>query len=92
MVKGKTKSGFKFEITDDAYNDMELLDLIASISDGEVQNMSKAADKLLGKEQREKLYEHIRDENGRVPIDKFETEFGEILTYDKLKNSPSSPE
>lgn len=92
MVKGKTKSGFKYEIPDEAMNDMELLDILTSVSEGEIQEMTKAADKLLGKEQRLKLYEHIRTDDGRVPIDKFEAELGDIFADEKLKKSSSSSE
>ena len=90
MIKGKTKSGFKYEIPDEAMNDMELLDILSTVSEGEIQNMAKAADKLLGEDQRRKLYDHIRTEDGRVPIDKFEAELGDIFADEKLKNSSSS--
>ena len=92
MVKGKTTSGFEYEIPDEAMNDMELLDILASVSEGEIQNMTKAADKLLGKDQRLKLYDHIRTEDGRVPVDVFEEELGDIFKNEKLKNSSSSSE
>lgn len=92
MVKGKTKSGFKYEVPEEALNDMELMDLFVSIEDGEVQNLTKIADKLLGKEQRLALYDHIRVEDGRVPMNSFEEEIGDILANDKLKNSSSSSE
>lgn len=92
MVKGKTKSGFKYEVPDDVFNDMELLDILEEINEGEIQKMTKAADKLLGREQRMKLYEHIRSEDGRVPIDKFEEELGSIFENKELKNSSSSSE
>ncbi len=92
MVKGKTKSGFKYEVPDDVFNDMELLDILEEINEGEIQKMTKAADKLLGREQRMKLYEHIRSEDGRVPIDKFEEELDSIFENKELKNSSSSSE
>lgn len=92
MINGKTKSGYKYKMSESALNDMEMLDLLTAIDDGEVQLMTKAADKLLGKEQRIALYDHIRDEEGRVPIDRFEVELAEIFSNPKLKNFLSSPE
>ena len=86
MIKGKTGSGFAYEVNEDALDDMEIIDLLASIDDGEVQNLTKAADKILGEEQRKSLYEHIRTEDGRVPVGKFSEEFFDILGNEKLKN------
>lgn len=92
MINGKTKSGFKYKISDGAMNDMELLDILTAIDGGEIQMMTQAADKLLGQEQRKSLYDHIRTDEGRVPIDRFEEEIGEIFANPKLKNFSSSPE
>lgn len=86
MIKGKTESGFEYKVNEDVLDDMEIIDLLSSIDEGEVQNLTKAADKILGVEQRKKLYDHIRTEDGRVPVAKFSEEFFDILGNDKLKN------
>ena len=46
--------------------------------------------KLLGAEQKQKLYEHLRDEHGRVPIvgeRSLTSEMTEIMSGDAVKNS-----
>ncbi len=86
MISGQTESGFKYKISKEVLDDMEIIDLLDSIDEGEVQNITKAADKILGKEQRKALYDHIRTEDGRVPVGKFSEEFFSILSNEKLKN------
>lgn len=66
MLSGKTATGFKFEIDEEARDDMELLDMISALDDGKLQYVPKVALVLLGKEQKEALYEHCRNEKGRV--------------------------
>lgn len=65
MVKGATKSGFEFEIDTEAV-DMELLDMIGDMDDNPAL-LGKVLGKLLGKEQKARLYDHVRDEKGHVP-------------------------
>lgn len=67
-LKGKTKSGFEFEF-DKENIDMELLDLLADLDDNPAL-VGKVLTRLLGKEQKKALYDSVRDDNGRVPIDK----------------------
>lgn len=79
MIKGKTKSGFEYEIEDSAMDNMELLDLLSEIDRGKMSSIADATVLLLGKEQKKRLYEHIRTEEGNVPIELFVKEFTEIL-------------
>lgn len=67
MAKGVTKSGFAFEIKDEVMDDMELLDAICEV-DSNPLFISPVLKKLLGDEQRKALYDHIRTEDGRVPV------------------------
>ena len=83
MIEGKTKSGFKFKITDEALNNMELLDLLAEIDGGRAELAGKAAEMLLGSKQKKALYDHLRTKKGNVPVEKFTDELLEIL---KSKN------
>lgn len=73
MIAGKTASGFEFSVEEDALNDMELLDAL------EEARLSTACSLLLGKEQRGRLYEHLRNEKGRVPVDRVSSELLEII-------------
>lgn len=92
MIEGVTKSGFKFAISDDALDDMELLDALSDMDEGKVASYKYAISALLGEEQRKALYEHVRDKKtGRVSAKKVFTAFAEILNAAKenpgVKNS-----
>ena len=80
--KGVTKSGFSYEVDAELLNDMELLDAISDMENN-VLNLSKVVRKVLGESQRKALYDHVRDENGRVPVDAVSGEFVEILSGTK---------
>lgn len=79
IKKGVTSSGFEFEIDDAVIDDMELIDAIADAMDNNPFAFSRVCAKLLGSEQRKKLYDHLR-ENGRVPLEKIGAEITDIFT------------
>lgn len=79
MVKGVTKSGFKFEVDPADANDMEFLERLGEAMDN-VAKFPKIMSELLGKDQRDRLYDHLRNEKGKVPIDVCMNTFEEILT------------
>lgn len=64
-VKGSTRSGFEFEITDAALDDMELAEAAARAAKGDRMAEIEMIDRLLGSEQKRALYDHLRVE-GRV--------------------------
>lgn len=68
MISGKTKSGFEFNLDDEAMNDMELLEDLKKLDGGDVLAVPSILERMLGK-QKEDLYNHVRTESGRVPID-----------------------
>lgn len=88
MIKGKTSTGFEFEISEDVVNDYELVENLAELEDNPLM-ISKVVNKILGKEQTEKLKNHVRDDKGIVPIDKMTKEIIEIfqISGDEIKNS-----
>lgn len=65
MIKGKTKSGFAFEMSEDLLDDFELIELFAKVNDN-IMYVGQLAEKLLGTEQKKALMEHLRGEDGRV--------------------------
>lgn len=88
--KRTTSTGFEYEIADEATNDAELLDELIEAEDGNVISMRRAMDRLLGKEQMKRLYEHLRNGHGRVPIvgeRSLTSEMTEIMSGDSVKNS-----
>ena len=84
----KTSSGFEYELKPEAANDMELLEDIAEWDKGNLTSVPSALTRLLGKEQKKALYEHLRDKNGIVPTDKVMTEVIEMFNgVSETKNS-----
>lgn len=79
MIKGKTTSGFEFEIDENAADNMELVDALAEAANDDLLAISIVGKLLLGKELRKKLYDHIRAEDGRVPTKAAVNEFMEIM-------------
>lgn len=95
MIEGTTKSGFQYTLNDNVMNNMELVDAMAELDDGgHPFALSKVCLLLLGKEQRKRLYDHIRDEDGIVPPKAMGEEVAEIIRGcgDAGKNSVPSPE
>lgn len=88
MIKGKTSSGFDFEISKDVKNDYELIENLGQLEDNPLI-LGKIVTQILGKEQTSKLKDHIRNQNGIVPTDKMTQEIIEIFRNggEETKNS-----
>lgn len=85
MIQGKTNSGFKFEIDKNQLKNYEFVELVAEVDENELL-MPKLLKLLLGN-QVEALKDHIRDENGIVPIEKMVEEIKDIFENAQVKNS-----
>lgn len=88
MLKGKTESGFYFEIDETALDDMEFVEALADLEEDALK-LPKVCNMLLGKEQKAKLYDHLRDENGKVPASAVSSAIVEIMLVagESTKNS-----
>ena len=88
MIKGKTSSGFNFEISKDVINDYELVENLGELEDNPLI-LGKIVRQILGKEQTSKLKDHVRNENGIVPTNKMTQEIIEIFKNagEETKNS-----
>ncbi len=88
MIKGKTSSGFEFQISKDVANDYELLENLAELEDNPLI-LGKVVKQILGEEQTKKLKDHIRNKNGIVPTNKMTQEIIEIFKNagEETKNS-----
>lgn len=87
----KTSSGFQCEIDTEVMDDMEILDLLLEMEDNPKNSLiyyNKIMKKMMDEETKNRLYAHIREENGRVPASKFATEFNEI--FKALKDGKKS--
>ena len=78
-LTGHTRSGFEFEVDAKALDDMEMIDALAEIMDENPLAFSKVCLKLLGPVQRKALYEHLRGEDGKVPVEAISVEIGDIF-------------
>ena len=88
MIKGKTSSGFEFEISEDVANDYELVENLGELEDNPLI-LGKIVNQILGKEQTARLKDHVRNEKGIVPTDKMTQEIIEIFqnSGEEIKNS-----
>ena len=84
MAKGKTETGFKFEVNDNIAEDYELIEMIAEVDENPLVT-PKLLNKLLGKEQVKALKDHIREEDGTVNVYKMLAEVKAI--FDSLSDS-----
>ena len=79
MTQIKTRSGFECEIDERCLDDMELLDLIADLEGGESLAAYRGIlNKILPGGQ-ERLYDHVRNDEGRVPIAAVSMEITDIF-------------
>ena len=78
MIKGKTQTGFEYELNEKVLNNYELVENIAEIEENPLA-ITTIVKQLLGKDGTERLKEHIRDENGIVTTDKMMKEIVDIF-------------
>lgn len=79
-ITGKTSSGFEYSIDKRVLTDMEVVDDIYEIfHDNQESMLSPLLTKILGKDQKKALYDHVRDADGFVSTQLVCTELGEIL-------------
>ena len=88
MIKGKTSSGFKFEISKDVANDYELVEYLGELEDNPLV-LGNIVTRMLGKEQTARLKDHIRNDKGIVQTDKMTKEIMDIFknSGEETKNS-----
>lgn len=79
MIKGKTKSGFSFQLEESALDNFELIEEFAKADSGDVGALVRGITMLLGEEQKKRLYEHLRTDKGNVPIEAFQKAIFEIM-------------
>lgn len=78
-MKGTTRTGFAFEVDENAFNDMEVVDVLSSEEMHSTYKMSFLVSRMLGAKQKKALYDHLRDASGRVPVDAVEREMEDIF-------------
>lgn len=78
MITGTTRSGFEFSVPEDVANDMELFEALCDLDNGDATAVVPVVRRVLG-DQKKKLYDHLRTESGRVPVEKVAEEIADIL-------------
>ena len=81
-----TKSGFSTELDESRLNDMELFDALTALDGGDMSVLPTVVGKIMG-ESKKALYDHVRAENGIVPIDRVTAEIRDIVLALGGKNS-----
>lgn len=82
MITGKTSCGYEFCIKRSKFDDMELMDLLAELESNPFK-LGEVMEKLLGKEEKKKLYDLLRTEEGNVPVEAAQNAMNEIFNSDK---------
>ena len=83
-----TEEGFVIEIDEEAFDDMEVLDMLSEVDENALV-LPKLLIKTLGADGKKALYDFARNDKGRVPSGKALSIFQEIMTRagEKVKNS-----
>lgn len=66
-MEGKTSTGFKYKVADGIDDDMEFLDALIDLDEGNISGIRHVINKLVGEDGRKALYEHCR-KNGKVSM------------------------
>lgn len=83
-----TEAGFKIEVDPDAFDDMEVVDMLAEVDENPLI-LSKLLTRTLGKEGKKAMYDFVRNDKGRVPSGAALKIFEEIMVLmgEETKNS-----
>ncbi|MDU5253046.1 hypothetical protein [Anaerococcus vaginalis] len=86
MIKGKTKSGFRYSIDENIITDFEFIENLEKVMDNGA-GLSKVLIILLGEKQKKALINYVRDKKTkRVPVKNLIKEVEDILSNPKIKN------
>lgn len=87
LIKGKTETGFEFEISKENLDNYELLEYFGEVDENPTV-VPKIVRLLLGKEQSNKLKDHARSGNGIVSTEAMSKELEYIFSsVSEIKNS-----
>lgn len=78
MIKGKTKTGFFYEIDEATLDDYETVELLGELDENPLL-FPKVLKRILGTKQTIKLKNHVRDKQGHIPVSKMTREVEDIF-------------
>lgn len=70
IKKGTLKNGFEYEIDDEIMDDMEMVEAVAEAQGENPLAVATVIKMALGEDQKKRLYDYIRNDKGRVPVQK----------------------
>lgn len=79
IVHVKTSAGFECDFEKEAFNDMELLEAIEDMDKGEAMAFVPFVRKLFKPADKARLYDFVREPDGRVPTEKIGAAIREIV-------------
>lgn len=83
LIHVTTPSGYEVDLDPGKWDDMELLELMARASSSDDVEVGLALPSLVAKiftpEQKKALYDHLRTDDGRVPLSSVSKEIGAII-------------
>lgn len=86
MIKGKTKTGFEFELDPKALDDYEVLELYENVAETGF-GAKKLLIKLIGEEGYSRLKEHCRKKDGTISARRIGYEMSDIFNADVSKEA-----
>lgn len=75
----KTSEGLEINVRKDAFDDMEALEVLTDLVDGNPFAIPKVCNLIMDKEEKKKLYDFYRAEDGKVHVEKFISVLTEIM-------------
>lgn len=85
MKEIKTASGFECSVDEGCFNDIELFEALIDLENKKIRVLPEVLRKIL-KEDKQRLYEHVRQPDGIVPMDAVMNEVMEIVAAAGGKN------
>ena len=73
-----TESGYTVSVEEEKLDDMRFVDALAELQDNGLA-LPRVMDMVFTEEDKQRLYDHVRADDGRVPIEKTTSEFCEVL-------------
>ena len=91
MITAKTNDGFEIELDENFLDDAEMIEAMTKLGE-DPSAFFVLRDRMLTPENKKRLYDHLRNEKGIVPMSALDKALNELLTSFKAgKNSASSP-
>ena len=90
MITAKLKDGFTVELDENFLDDSDLIEAMTKMGE-DPANFFFLRDRMLTPEDKKRLYDHLRNEKGIVPLTVLDAALNELLESFKAgKNSASS--